>query len=266
MVFAHANGFPIGSYQPVLDRLTEAFHVTGWEARPLIQGTDPQEISGWDHLAGDLRAEIETRFDTPVIGVGHSLGGVLNLLAAVSRPDLFRALVLLDPVVLTGFRSVVWRLMKRLGTTDRLPLISRTLRRRDRWPDRETAQRDWAGRSAFGGWTDEAFDAYVESGLKEDNEFGGIRLRYPKAWEARIFEMAPHDLWPGITKLLSPLLVLRGEHSDTLTIGAARKIERKAQNGVCRIVEGTGHMLPMQRPDLVARMIEDWVGESSPRN
>ena len=35
-----------------------------------------------------------------VIGVGHSLGGVLTLYAAIRRPDLFRALVFIDPVFL----------------------------------------------------------------------------------------------------------------------------------------------------------------------
>ncbi len=263
LVFAHANGFPIGSYEPFLDRLTESFQVTGWEARPLIQGTDPKEISGWQTLADDLKTGIEGRFGGPVIGVGHSLGGVVNLLVGASKPGLYQALVLLDPVIFSGCRSLVWGQMKRWGRAHTMPLMAGALRRRDAWPDRETVRRSWTGKAAFEGWTDAAFDAYLEAGLEQDSNSGKVRLRYPKDWEARIFEVGPHDVWSEISKTTVPILVLRGEHSDTFTTGAARKFERKAQNGVCRVVEGTGHMLPMQRPEDVAEMIEEWLAEST---
>ncbi|MEN8164254.1 MAG: alpha/beta hydrolase [Acidobacteriota bacterium] len=263
MVFAHANGFPVKSYKPLLDPLNESFQIAGWEARPLVQGTDPRNISGWRDLAEDLRLGIEDRFSSPVIGTGHSLGGVLHLMTAVANPELYRALVLLDPVIFTGARSVIWGQMKRWGRAHRLPLMAGALRRRDAWPDRETVRRSWAGKPAFEGWTDAAFDAYLEAGLEEDSGSKGVRLRYPKAWEARIFEVSPHDVWPEISKLQVPVLVLVGEHSDTFTAGAARRFERKAPDGVCRIVKGTGHMLPMQRPEVVAQKIKDWLAEST---
>lgn len=258
LLFAHANGFPVGGYKPLLDRLKQSFQVIGWEARPLVQGADPLKISAWNPLADDLRVGIESRVSPPVIGVGHSLGGVLNLLAAAARPELFRALVLLDPVLFSGVRSVVWGVTKRWGRAHTMPLMAGALRRRDRWPDRETVRRAWIGKAAFEGWTEEAFDAYLEAGLEGDSDSGGVRLRYPKVWEARIFELTPHNVWSDVAKLRVPVLVLRGEHSDTFTAGAARKFRQKARHTACRVVKGTGHMFPMQRPDVVASMIEAW--------
>jgi len=263
LVFAHANGFPIGSYKPFLNTLQKYFRVTGWEGRPLVRDSDPQVIPGWQALADDLQVAIEGRFSGPVIGVGHSLGGVLNLLAANSNPENYRALVLLDPVIFTGARSVIWGQMKRWGRAHKLPLMAGALRRRDTWPDREAVRQSWSGRTAFQGWTDEAFNAYLEAGIEEDSVSGGVRLRYPKAWEARIFEVSPHDVWPEITKLQVPVLVLRGEHSDTFSAAAAKRFGRKASHAACRVVKGTGHMLPMQRPDAVAMMIEEWLAEST---
>ena len=35
-----------------------------------------------------------------IVGIGHSLGGVTTMYAALQRPDLFRALVFIDPVFL----------------------------------------------------------------------------------------------------------------------------------------------------------------------
>ena len=260
-IFAHANGFPIGSYKPLLDSLKESFRISGWEARPLVHGTDPQEISGWADLAADLELGIESRFGSPVVGVGHSLGGVLNLLVAASNPELYRALVLLDPVIFSGTRALVWGQMKRWGRAHRLPLMAGALKRRDVWPDRETVRQSWTGKTAFEGWSEQAFDAYLEAGLEQDGKNGGVRLRYTKAWEARIFEVSPHDVWNEIPKVMCPVLVLRGEHSDTLTTGAFRKFGRRAPYGTCRTVEGTGHMLPMQKPEAVASMIVEWLRE-----
>lgn len=263
LVFAHANGFPAGSYSPLLDRFQENFEVVGWESRPLVPGTDPQGISSWEALSDDLGLGIRSRFDRPVIGVGHSLGGVCSLLAASSNPQLFRALVLLDPVVFSGIRSLTWGLLKRWGRAHTLPLMAGALKRRDSWSDREVARRSWSGKPAFDGWTDEAFNAYLEHGIVEDKVSGECHLRYSKVWEARIFELTPHDVWKAVGELQIPVLVLRGEHSDTFTAEAARKFGRKSSCADCRVVKGTGHMLPMQRPDLVAQIISKWLAENA---
>ena len=259
LVFAHANGFPIGSYRPFLDHLVGRGRVNGWEARPLMPGSDPQAVSSWRPLSVDLVEAIRIRFDGPVVVVGHSLGGVLSLMAAADKPELFRALVLLDPVVFSGVRSVAWGLAKRFGRTHRMPLLAGALRRREVWPDRETARRSWRGKPAFSDWDPAAFDAYLQEGLEEDKESSNVHLRYPKAWEARIFEISPHNLWKEISRLEVPILILRGEQSDTLTPGAAARFVRKAPDVECQVVPGTGHMLPMQDPARVAGIIEDWL-------
>lgn len=259
LVFAHANGFPVKSYRPLINRLGENFEVVGWESRPLVPGTDPQQISSWEVLADDLYSGIKNRFDQPVIGVGHSLGGVCSLMTASSDPGLYRALVLLDPVLFSGLRSLGWGLLKRWGRAHTMPLMAGALRRRDSWPDREAVRRSWAGKAAFDGWTDEAFDAYLRHGIVEDEVSGECRLRYPKAWEARIFELTPHDVWGAVSELQVPTLVLRGEHSDTFMAGAVSKFVRKCPFADCREIEGTGHMLPMQRPERVAEIIREWL-------
>ena len=56
---------------------------------------------GWPHLVDQWIDSIHE----PVYGVGHSLGGYLNYLAAVRRPELFRAIVLLDAPIIGPFRG-----------------------------------------------------------------------------------------------------------------------------------------------------------------
>jgi pimeloyl-ACP methyl ester carboxylesterase len=258
--FAHANGFPPAAYAVLLDRLAWDFHVVSWEGRPLWPGSDPTAIRSWRPLAKDLRNTLVSRGLRGLIGVGHSLGAVLSLMAAHRRPDLFTALVLIDPVIFSGTRARGWALMKAFGRGDRLYLVRGAKGRRQFWPDRETARSSWAAKRTFAGWVDGALDDYVEDGLVEAGD-GRLRLRYPRTWEARIFELTPHDLWREVRALDLPILAIRGETSDTFLKGAARKLERVGRRARVVEIPGTGHMVPMQAPERVAQEIRRFVLE-----
>jgi pimeloyl-ACP methyl ester carboxylesterase len=216
--------------------------------------SSPREIDSWRPLARDLAATLEGRGVDGVIGVGHSLGGVLTAWAASSRPGLFACLVLIDPVLLAGPRAVFWRCTKRLGLEHRLPLIRATRRRRDRFPDRETARAQWSRRPVFAGFDPRSFTDYVEAALTP-HAAGGVTLAYPKAWEARIFELTPHDPWPGMVGLDMPVTALAGATSDTFLPVAARRLQRVVPRARVEVVDGTSHFLPFERPERVARMI-----------
>lgn len=49
-----------------------------------------------DHLAGDVEAALEQLAPAPVVLLGHSLGGLTAALVAAARPELVRALVIVD--------------------------------------------------------------------------------------------------------------------------------------------------------------------------
>jgi len=260
LALTHANGFPPESYRTLIERLTGDFSVATVASRPLWPDREPDEVASWEPLAGDLVQLLERHAGGAVLGVGHSLGGALMALAAARSPDLFSALVLLDPVVFSGARSMVWGLMKRLGCGRRFPLVRGAERRRDRWPDRAAVRASWGGRSVFASWDRRAFDDYLEGGLADAAD-GTVTLRYPKRWEARIFAICPHDLWPELVRVSVPALVVRGERSDTLLPGAARRMARDMRNAELVELDGTSHFLPMERPDEVAELIVGFAQE-----
>src|SRR5690554_7671811 len=55
----------------------------------------------WLALRDELLHTLES-FDAPVIGVGHSMGGVLMAMAAEASPERFRCVVMLDPPLIIG--------------------------------------------------------------------------------------------------------------------------------------------------------------------
>jgi pimeloyl-ACP methyl ester carboxylesterase len=260
--FAHANGFPPGTYRKLAETLTERYHVVSMSARPLWSRESPEDLENWSELVDDLRAELGRRDLQGLLAVGHSLGGVASLLAAAEDPGLFRAVVAVDPLILTGRVSLFWGLMKRVGLGGRLGIVRGARSRRDRWPDRRVVHSSYRRKRIFERWDPEVLDDYIACGTTALPD-GTLGLRYPKAWEARIFEIAPHDLWPRLRRLRVPTLIVQGEHSDTFREPAARRAARELSTTQVAVMPGTTHFVPMERPQELGELIIDFFEQTS---
>jgi pimeloyl-ACP methyl ester carboxylesterase len=244
---AHANGFPPGSYRLLAKALTTSYRVIGLPARPLWPGSRPESAPTWRPLAQDLIEGLEDLGLSGIVGIGHSLGGVLTLWAAIRRPDLFRAVVLIDPVILPPTWLWAMRLLRGLGLAQRQPLVQGALRRRSAWPSRQACFDRYRARSFFAAWSDESLWDYVNFGTRH-REDGQVELCYPPAWEARIFATTPTGIWRDVPKLRLPTLILRGEHSNTFRPAAARRMARHLPQAHFVTLPGAGHLLPMECP------------------
>ena len=118
----------------------------------------------------------------PVYAVGHSLGGYLSFLAAVRRPELFRAIVLLDAPVIGAFRGSMLGATKRLGIVDRVTPAGATRDRRSHWPSRDEAKLHFRSRRLFSHFAEDCLEDYVRHGLydappREASRAGGLHRR-----------------------------------------------------------------------------------------
>ena len=129
--FSHANGFPAACYQKLFGYLRQDFEVGYVDAI----GHDPAYpvTDGWPHLVRQLIDCVSARYPGPVIGVGHSLGGFLSFLAAIQRPELFSAIVVMDAPVVGYFKSKALEISKRIGMVDRVTPGRGTRKRRSEW-------------------------------------------------------------------------------------------------------------------------------------
>jgi pimeloyl-ACP methyl ester carboxylesterase len=259
--FGHANGFPPRTYGPFLRTFLPSYRVASLESRPLWPGADPKRLPDWSPLVGDLQVALEAHRFRGALGMGHSLGAITSLWAATEDPGLFRALVLVDPSFFAGSLSFAWKWLQRLRHVDRTPIVAGALRRRDRWGTRGEARAAWRDKPLFRTFRDECFEAYLDTGLAEVPE-GGLRLRYPKAWEAAIFRTTPADPWDWVRRSPVPTLLVRGQHSNALTRGAVRKFDRLIPRGQSIEVPGTGHMLPLEQPGAVSDVILRWLQDA----
>ncbi len=261
---AHANGFPPAAYEPLAAALRPDYHLIGLPARPLWPGSRPESAPTWQPMAGDLIKALDDlahsgAISPPIIGVGHSLGGVLTLWAAIRRPDLFRAVVLIDPVILPPNQLRILRLMRIVGLHRRLPLARATLRRRRTWPSRRACAEHLATKPFFTSWPAASLDAYVSFGTREQPG-GQVELIYPPEWEAHIFATTPTDIWRCVPQLSTPVLAIRGEHSPTFPAGSLARLARLLPQAHTLTIPDSDHMVPLERPVETAAAIRDFAG------
>jgi pimeloyl-ACP methyl ester carboxylesterase len=262
---AHANGFPPRTYRLLAEILTARYHVIGLPSRPLWPGSRPESVPHWRVMADDLIRGLDDLGLQGIVGVGHSMGGDLTLWAAISRPDLFRAAVLVDPVILPPMWLRGVQLLRCLGLGRKLPLAEGALRRRRLWPNRQVCYERYRRLPVFAHWPDASLRAYVEAGTRERSD-GQVELAYPPEWEAHIFATVPTDIWRAVPRLRPdgdrpspPTLVMRGERSDTFRAASQARMERLLPQARYLVIPDAGHLLPMERPAEVGAAILDFL-------
>ncbi len=268
--FLHANGYPPACYKPLFELLKTQFHVFGMLLRPLWEGSKPEELDDWNPLSEDLLQFLESTplpAGEPVIGVGHSVGGIVTLRAALRDPDKFRALVLLDPVLFVPSVLVAWNLARALGLGNKFhPKIAGALKRRRTFENLDVAFDGYRSRDVFKYISDEDLRAYIAGVLKPKTDLRALvtgntkprkdvsfELAYSPEWEARIYLTAlrDFDIWRELPKLKVPTLILRGAETDTFLKNAEDLVKKKNPGILFRTVEKSTHLLPLECPEKI---------------
>lgn len=254
--FAHANAYPPRCYRQLLQPLTADFHIWTMEQRPLWPDQSPQQLDSWNLFVEDLLRALDQCGFKRLIGAGHSLGAAITMMAAVQRPALFSALVLIEPVLLPPDLLEAARAYPKQAES--IPLVQRARKRRNRWPDRRHAFAHFRSKSVFAALSDEALWDYVNHGLQETPE-GDVVLRFPRDWEAQIYARPPLDIWQIVPQIKAPSLAIRGARSDTVGDEAWRRWQALQPAAHFTELEDAGHLAPLEQPQRMATIIRDFL-------
>ncbi len=255
VVFAHANGYPPGSYRRFVEQLLPHCRVTGYRHRPLWSDRGPGRRLSWSHFADDLIHTLEAGGNGPVWMMGHSLGGAVAMIAAARAPRLFRGLLLIDPVFVTAQRALGLRLLPRTKV-QKMPMVRGALRRPERFRDQQEAFDFHRAKRPYADITDEVLWDYIRAGTVPAPE-GGVKLAFPREWEAGIYASVPW-IWPSVRRVRLPTLGLCAEKNSVLSEAARRRWAELQPHAELHTCPG-GHLLPMEQPESTAGYVIDFL-------
>jgi pimeloyl-ACP methyl ester carboxylesterase len=262
--FAHANGYPPGAYRELLSRLSAACQVVAIHLRPLWPNSNPRSITDWRPLAGDLERFLDQKNWNSLFGTGHSMGATTTLRLALQRPDRFKALILIDPVIFSPIMSVFWRLVSALHLEYRLhPLVKGALKRRVVFESKESMFETYRKKSVFRNIRDPQLAAYVDASAKSLSD-GTLTLRYPPSWEARIYATgvrADLDIWRALPSLRPPLFIIRGALSNTFREKTARMLNNRLPSAEILSIPDATHLVPLEYPERVTELILEFLDQ-----
>ncbi len=192
--------------------------------------------------ANDVIALLDELKVPQAVFVGTSLGGLVTMAVAALAPQRIAAAILNDvgPDVAAGG---VDRILNYVGK------------------DRRFASWDEAGaavaeiqRASFERYGHQDWVAMAKRNCREEN--GEIRFDYDMAIAEPFKTKGPTpnvDLWPLFAALAQkPLLVIRGEKSDLLTVETAAKMGKVAPGMKLATVAGVGHAPELNEPEAAA--------------
>ena len=256
IVFSHANSFSASTYRVLFKQL----RARGFKVKAVDKfGHAPEYAvtNNWPRLVQQLvdfaEAEIQ-KTGEPAFLVGHSLGGLLSLMAAARHPELARGVLLLDSPVLGGWRAKTLGVIKSAQMVGSVSPGAVSRRRRETWPSVAAALEYFKQKKAFARWEPQVLQDYVEHGTHDRD--GQRVLGFERDIETAIYNTLPDNLDRLIRRhpLKCPVAFIGGLHSREMKqVGMA--MTEQVTKGRIAMLDGS-HLFPMEKPAATAAAIE----------
>jgi lipase len=252
LLFLHATGFPPWLWHPLARELADKYRILA----PSFcdhRETDPEEGGlNWATLAEDTVRLCKTLgLERPFL-VGHSMGATVLMIANALHGLPAAGMVLIEPILLPSeFYQGTMRV-------DEHPFAAKAIKRTNFWRDRDDAMSYLRSRTLFQGWDEEMLELYVRHGMTGKKD-GGLQLACSPQREAALFMGGRQfDPWPLLPKISCPVLIVEGEKSENGGIIDLDRIQSLIPDCKRNVVKDAGHLIPMERPREVTRLIREF--------
>lgn len=248
--FLHGNGFCGGVYWPMLRRFLPDYGLFTHDIEGHGDSDAPAQYSGTGAILRRLPLVMQDQglMDQSLIGMGHSFGGALTVALAARHPQRFKALVLLDPILLP---DLAWWGIRLAGRIGRNPMSNAARRRRDTWGSRDEVLQRLRGRGIYAGWSEEALASFVEHATRDRD--GQRVLCCPREIEAAIFSQPVYP-WKALAQIQVPVLFLRGAQSYEFFPLSERVARRTNPRVVLQTLPG-GHCFMQEQPQRASEAV-----------
>ena len=271
--FFHATGFNAETYIPFFLKLNEllenqySIYALDQRGHGLSEATAvPSELSSWNTYFEDGNNFLSKFSSSENILMGHSMGGVVAARLAYDFEDKVSKSVLIDPVLQLQslkfqipffnisnktFSSLLSFFKKNRASE----MISNAKKRRSIFADKEEIFNHYQGRGAFTNWPEESLKAYINGGVRKENN--QINLSCDPEWEAKTFAVSYAARTNFIKKLNNKTYVPYASSGSTLS-PEVRDLLSSNPNYFFEKIDGS-HFFPMEEKDLICTKISNFI-------
>ncbi len=205
---------------------------------------------------------------TPLVLVGHSMGGYLSLIAAARLGKQVAAVVLIDSPMVISWRRPFLEVLKFAKLTNFAGPAPIAARRRDQWASAREAYDHLSPKAFTRDWAPGVLDDFIEHGLVKAGS-AGVALRIAREIERDIYARLPAQ------RTLSSLKRLRSQGVPVFMIAGKQSVETEmaGRDGNRHLFQErwlelpSGHLVPMELPgqcaDAVARFVGTVTGQGA---
>ena len=262
LLVSHATGFHGRAYRPVALALGDRFD--GWALDSRGHGSTPAPARwtvDWQRYGDDAEAAatwVAGQAGTGpglLVGFGHSMGGATLLMTAQRNPDLFRALVLFEPIAFAQPDGDV--------DPENSPLAVGARRRRRQFESFDAAISHYASKPPLDRFDPGALDEYVRGGfapVAAERPDGPVELTCAPELEAATFATSQAaGVWEVLPSIQTPVLVVAGRPDPNSPPSLlAEQIAGRLPNARFHLDAELDHFGPFVDPRRVAGLVRSF--------
>jgi lipase len=258
LFLVHATGFHARVWDQVIAHLPDR-HVVAVELRGHGR-SEAVDFDDWQAFGKDLAAAAAALDLQGAVGVGHSMGAHALVQAAAwaaaSAPARFSQLLLIDPVMSA---PADYHLSAPPPGT-----LHPAAGRKNHFDSAQAMFERFVGRSPYSVFDRQALRDYCDHGLRPADNGAGFQLACAPRFEGKVYPFARQNpaVYASIRALQIPVLVLRARPQDPAIkpwdpLGSPTwpGLAQEFRHGRDLQLMDKTHMLPMEDPALMARLI-----------
>ncbi len=266
VLLLHATGFHSRCWDSIARRLPDA-HIYAVDAR-FHGGSDSHGHPNWQLMASDVEQLLRQLDLRNMVAAGHSMGGYITALVAAHEPRRFRQVILIDPTIFS--REIYQKYFGSKAWAD--PAESPVSRRKNRWHSAEEMYQRFKNREPFANWQDEVLRDYCNYALREAPDETSLQLACDPLHEAAMYlnHQGYEAIFEELPKLTMRVTVMRArpDPGDFFNLAASPtwpELAGTLPRGRDVYLPHLSHFIPMEDPDLVARVIREAVNPVTDR-
>jgi 3-oxoadipate enol-lactonase len=235
MLLIHGLGNDSREWEPLNDKLEGGLTLISYDMRGSGRSDKPKGPYTMEGLAQDAAGLLEVVAAPPVDVLGFSMGGCVAMQLALDRPDLVGRLVLVSTIP-------SWR-----GPYPPCEALNKLFHRTDVCEGllREVYE------AIFGGSYKKRVPAKEYVAERMDDEF-------PQTIDSYLGQLAAleaFDVRECVSSIYAETLIVAGNDDHVVPLENSRWLKDKIPNSRLEILEGAGHMIPVEMPAKLASLI-----------